>query len=461
MRLSGIGGARLIAALCLCAAFFAAAALAVLYRGTPVTSAATTTVQVGAKTSPRDRYISANITIQPGDTVEWKLADGRHDVVEFARAFSSPQLIGSGVRTFSWTFTSPGLVGYYCAIHAVPGDLDTDGDGAFTESDTPDSYGKMVGQVVVAAPPTSTPTETETPDPSSTSAPSHTPTLTPTSTPTATPTWTPTATDTPGPNTVSVDMGNYYFSPKKVTVRPGDTIRWVNNSDLPHTTTSADGGWDSGIVDPGAYYEKTFNDSGAFDYLCELHADQGQSGAVEVNAETTPTATPDTSPTVTPTATAVLETLGAAQAPPVAAPRAVRGPITVDVGMTEYAFSPPAIEIYAGDTVRWTNTGEIAHNTTADAGLWSSATLMEPGETFSFTFGASGTYAYRCSLHAGQGQRGTIVVREGLPTALPAAGQGPQETIPAWLWILILGLSAGGLALVALRRIAARPRAAA
>ena len=243
-------------------------------------------------------------------------------------------------------------------------------------------------------------------------------------------------------------MGNYYFSPKRVAVRPGDTIRWVNNSDLPHTTTSSEGGWDSGVVEPGAYFERTFDGTGSFAYLCELHTGEGQSGTVDIKLELTPTSTPDGSPTVspTPTATSINETLGAAHAPPVAAPRAVRGPVTVDVAMNEYAFSPPSLEIYAGDTIRWTNTGEIQHNTTSDGGAWKSDTLMDPGETFAFTFGAPGTYTYRCSLHANQGQRGTIVVRAGLPSALPAAGQGTQPTAPVALYGLVLGAVAGGVA---------------
>jgi plastocyanin len=440
-------------------------------------AAATTVVKVGSVIPPYDRFIRPTITIQVGDTVEWQLANGRHDVVEFSDAFVSPVMVGSGIRTFSWTFNSPGLVGYYCRLHARLSDLDTNGDGAFTATDAPNFTNKMVASIMVEAPATETPTETSiptetnTPDPGSTTGPTDTPTLTPTATlspsPTSSPTstWTPTATYTPGPNTVTVDMGNYYFSPRRIAVRPGDTVRWVNTSDLPHTSTSSDGRWDSGIVEPGGYFERTFDDAGTFDYICELHVAQGQTGVVEVQAEITPSPTPDGSvtPAATATATLIAETLGAANAPPVAPPRAVRGPITVDVTMTEYAFAPPSLEIYTGDTVRWTNTGELPHNSTADSGLWQSETLMYPGDTYSFTFRAAGMYTYRCTLHANLGQRGTIVVREGRPLTLPDTGQGGVGGPPGGLSPLAFIAGALGLGMTAAawhrRRAAGRAEA--
>ncbi|MBI5287889.1 MAG: hypothetical protein HY873_02825 [Chloroflexi bacterium] len=449
------------------AAVFSAAmavviAALVLSRWGPTVTAATTTVKAGSVIGVPDRYISPNITIQQGDTVEWKLAAGRHDVVEFANAFRSPMMIGSGYTSWSWTFNAPGIVGYYCSIHAVPSELDTNGDGVFTASDTPDTYNNMVGVVNVQAPATATPTETFTPDPSSTPAPTDTPTTVPTATNTATPTWTPTATDTPGPNTVPVDTGNYFFSPRTIAVRPGDTIRWINTSNLPHTSTSLDGLWDSGIIAPGGYFERTFSAEGSFNYECELHIDQNQSGRVDVKVDITPTSTPEGSPTAATTATATIEnaTLGLAQASPAVPPaRPVRGPMTMNVGMSEYAFDPAGVSLYAGDTVRWTNNGTMPHNTTANGGAWSSAILMQPGESYSFTFSAPGTYAYQCSLHAAQGQVGVIVVREGLPTALPAAGQGPDAGPAGSNW-LVIGASAAAMALAAgiMRARAARRR---
>lgn len=428
-----MGGMRVRLSLMFAAAAALASGLGILAFGLPPVapaSAETVVVQVGSPRIPKDRFVSSGITIQAGDTVEWRIVDGRHDVVEFGDAFRSPYMIGSGIRTFSWTFDTPGLVGYYCTLHATRSDLDTDGDGAFTDLDTPDTYNAMVGTVLVEAPATSTPTDTATPDPSvtppptDTPAPTHTPSATPTRTATSTPSRTPTPPPTPMPGTVEIDMGNYYFRPRDIVIRPGDTIRWVNSSNLPHTSTSSGAGWDSGIIDPGGVYERTFNSVGVFSYLCELHADSGQVGTVEVRTDVTPTATVLATQTVTPAATptGVLAVLGDANAPPPAPQAPGRDPVTVDVGMTEYAFAPPTIVIVVGDTVRWTNTGTMPHNATAADGSWASDITMQPGEQYARRFTSPGVYAYRCSLHVQQGQVGTIEVRAAI--GLPEAGSG-------------------------------------
>jgi plastocyanin len=405
----------------------AAAFAASIWRHASTARAEAVVVQVGATRDPRDRYVPARLTIQQGDTVDWELADGRHDVVEFAGAFASPMMIGSGTTSFTRTFDAPGLVGYYCSIHATPSDLDTNGDGAFTETDSPDTWNRMVAWINVQGPRTNTPTETSAIDPSTTPPPTDTPTVTRTATASATVSATPTSSPTPGPNTVVIDMGNYFFGPKNVTVRPGDIVRWVNVSDLPHTSTSP-AGWDSGIVPAGGTYERKFDEEGSFAYLCELHMDLGQTGVIGVRSDvtSTPTAgTPTTAASASPTA--VTEVLATAQAPPASTAPPSRAPTTVDVSMTEYAFEPSWMVVYAGDTVRWTNAGTVPHNATADDGSWASTTLMDPGEQYSRRFDTPGVFAYRCALHSRQGQRGTVEVRASTVLGLPSTGAGSNH----------------------------------
>lgn len=76
----------------------------------------------------------------------------------------------------------------------------------------------------------------------------------------------------------TVDMRDVEFMPANVTITVGQTVRWINQDPVPHTTTSgnpgdADAGalWDSGLLTPGATYEFTFNDTGVFTYFCEVH----------------------------------------------------------------------------------------------------------------------------------------------------------------------------------------------
>jgi len=97
-------------------------------------------------------------------------------------------------------------------------------------------------------------------------------------------------------------------------------------------------------------------------------------------------------------------------------------PEIIDVSMTdELEFVPPEVTIKVGDTVRWTNTGEVFPHTTQDddGTIWNSndefplPNYMEPGDVFEFTFTEEGSLPYFCLLHggpAGIGMAGTVTV---------------------------------------------------
>lgn len=68
-------------------------------------------------------------------------------------------------------------------------------------------------------------------------------------------------------------------------------------------------------------------------------------------------------------------------------------------------FDPMTVEIPAGDSVTWENTGVVAHNVT---GSFASSHLVEPGEKFHHGFEKPGTYSYRCTLHPGM--NGNVLV---------------------------------------------------
>ncbi len=94
-------------------------------------------------------------------------------------------------------------------------------------------------------------------------------------------------------------------------------------------------------------------------------------------------------------------------ASPVASPLASPVGSTVAVSIVDFAFDAPTVEIPMGTTVTWTNTGKIIHTTTSKDKLWDSA-IMNPGDTFSYTFTEAGTFDYWCTLHPNM--LGTIVV---------------------------------------------------
>jgi plastocyanin len=76
----------------------------------------------------------------------------------------------------------------------------------------------------------------------------------------------------------TVRMQGIAFVPPEVTITQGQTVRWVNNDFVFHTTTSgnpgdADAGslWDSGFMFRGGSFQRTFNEAGEFVYFCEVH----------------------------------------------------------------------------------------------------------------------------------------------------------------------------------------------
>lgn len=91
-------------------------------------------------------------------------------------------------------------------------------------------------------------------------------------------------------------------------------------------------------------------------------------------------------------------------------------------------FEPADLTIRAGETVTWRNDGTIPHTTTDDpaqnpvatshaeyaqlpagAAPWNSG-LLQPGQSFSYTFTVPGGYHYFCIPHVLSGMRGMITV---------------------------------------------------
>lgn len=103
----------------------------------------------------------------------------------------------------------------------------------------------------------------------------------------------------------------------------------------------------------------------------------------------------------------------APQAPPSAAAApapAATGGDTVD--MKNLAFHPDSLTVPAGTTVTWTNSDGVAHTVTWDDRSVDSG-LVQPGDSYSYTFDSPGTYAYFCIPHGspGAGMHGTVVVQ--------------------------------------------------
>ena len=73
------------------------------------------------------------------------------------------------------------------------------------------------------------------------------------------------------PATLGIDISQFAFEPKDVTVAPGTTIIWTNHDESPHTVTSEHKTFSSRALDTDDTYEYTFNHEGDFDYYCVVH----------------------------------------------------------------------------------------------------------------------------------------------------------------------------------------------
>src|SRR5215203_7160152 len=92
---------------------------------------------------------------------------------------------------------------------------------------------------------------------------------------------------------VTVRMEDNFFKPANITVEPGTTVTWVQSGNNPHTTTSYDGLWDSGMIEGGSggTFSFTFEEPGTYDYFCIPHESMGMIGSVTVS-DATATASP-------------------------------------------------------------------------------------------------------------------------------------------------------------------------
>jgi plastocyanin len=75
---------------------------------------------------------------------------------------------------------------------------------------------------------------------------------------------------------VGIVMGASFLStiayvPNPITVSMGTAIKWTNNDLVAHTVSSQNNLWDSGDLEPGATYSRTFPSSGTFLYYCAYH----------------------------------------------------------------------------------------------------------------------------------------------------------------------------------------------
>jgi plastocyanin len=73
-----------------------------------------------------------------------------------------------------------------------------------------------------------------------------------------------------GPNEIGID--NFAFAPVTLTVKPGTTVVWINDDDVPHVIVNVDGKFKpSPLLDTHQRYSTTLTAPGTYRYYCSLH----------------------------------------------------------------------------------------------------------------------------------------------------------------------------------------------
>ena len=83
---------------------------------------------------------------------------------------------------------------------------------------------------------------------------------------------------------------------------------------------------------------------------------------------------------------------------------------TVEVTISNFTFTPSALTITPGTTVKWVNHDDIPH-LVAEKGLAFKSPALDTNDAFSFTFTKPGDVEYFCVLHPHM--TGKISVKSG------------------------------------------------
>lgn len=91
---------------------------------------------------------------------------------------------------------------------------------------------------------------------------------------------------------MGANNGMLKFVPEKLTIKPGDTVKWVNNKVGPHNVVfdasklPADKAKELShkqlAFSPGQSFEVTFDQPGEYPYYCEPHRGAGMGGKIMV-----------------------------------------------------------------------------------------------------------------------------------------------------------------------------------
>lgn len=66
-------------------------------------------------------------------------------------------------------------------------------------------------------------------------------------------------------------MRGFAYTPARIEITAGTTVEWKNEDPMAHTVTATDGGFDSGLIEPGGTWRRTFDIPGTYPFSCTPH----------------------------------------------------------------------------------------------------------------------------------------------------------------------------------------------
>lgn len=69
----------------------------------------------------------------------------------------------------------------------------------------------------------------------------------------------------------TVEIKGMEFSPKTLTIKAGDKVKFINQDSAPHTASATDGRFESGELQQGQSEVVTFEKADTYAYYCMFH----------------------------------------------------------------------------------------------------------------------------------------------------------------------------------------------
>jgi plastocyanin len=201
----------------------------------------------------------------------------------------------------------------------------------------------------------------------------------------------------------TVNVVNFDYLQRQVTVDVGTTVTWHNTADRPHTATDRGGTFDTNPVLPGQSSSIRFSVPGTYFYFCRINPSK-MNGVITVQ--------------------------------PAAQPSTVNRIQAVDpaniIGET-FRFDPSTLTVPAGSTLLFANAGGKPHTLTADDGSFGTGVVTPGAEGGRFAGGNAsvvlnkpGTFSFHCEIHP-QLMKGELTVSGGAQSGPSPPSVAPQQ----------------------------------